>query len=244
MSELVYLVPIFFAIAFIYSSAGFGGGSSYLATLSFLSIGFVDLRMLALICNVVVVSSSVYLFSKYRYIKWRKILPLILLSVPLAFIGGTLKLEAQFFYVLLGITLIVSSVFMFVEVSQGVNKLPRYFNGLIGGGIGFLSGVVGIGGGIFLSPVLHLTKWDKPKIIAATSAAFILVNSLAGLCGQISANGFQLEWKVVAALVLAVVCGGQLGIRLTLFKLNPTQIKRITAMVILLVAVRLLIKNL
>jgi len=244
MNDIVYLVPLFFLIALVYSSAGFGGGSSYLAILSFFSLGFVHLRMIALICNIVVVSNSVYLFSKHKFIKWPKVLPLILFSIPLAFLGGTIQLEARIFYLLLGNTLFLSSVFMLVDVSRKQKGLPRYSNGFIGGAIGFLSGLVGIGGGIFLSPFLHLSNWDKPKVIAATSAAFILANSIAGLTGQIYTNGFNLEWKIVAALLLAVFVGSQVGVRMTIFKFRPLIVKRITASVILLVAVRLLVQNL
>lgn len=242
MNELIYLALLFFLIAMVYSSAGFGGGSSYLAVLSLFGLEFFNLRMIALICNIVVVSSSVFLFSKHQFINWKKIFPLILFSVPLAFAGASLKLDVRYFYLLLGFSLLLSAIFMMIDTSKELRKLPRFSNALIGGGIGFLSGMVGIGGGIFLSPILHLSKWDKPKVIAATSAAFILANSLSGLFGQISAHGFNIEWKTISVLVLAVIMGSQIGIRLTIFKLNPIHVKRVTAFVILLVSIRLLFK--
>jgi len=242
MNELIYLALLFFLIALVYSSAGFGGGSSYLATLSLFGLEFLNLRMIALICNIVVVISSVFLFSKHKFVIWKKILPLILFSVPLAFVGAGLKMDARYFYLLLSFSLFLSALFMVIDTSKELRKLPRYSNALIGGGIGFLSGMVGIGGGIFLSPILHLSKWDKPKIIAATSAAFILANSLSGLIGQIYAHGFIIEWKTISILVLAVILGSQIGIRMTIFKLNPIHIKRLTAFVILLVSLRLLFK--
>lgn len=244
MFELFYLIPIFFVIAFVYSSVGLGGGSSYLAVLSLMSLPFVDLRMIALICNIVVVSSSVVLFDKHNYLRWRKIIPLILLSLPLAYLGGRLKLDARFFYLLLGGSLIIGAILMLLDIRRKSYKLPKYSNAVIGGGIGFLSGVVGIGGGVFLSPILHLTNWAKPKTIAATTAAFILVNSTAGLLGQVHTNGFQLDWPYVIGLVVAVILGSQLGVRLTIHKLNPKGVRRVTAVVILLVAIRLLLKNL
>ncbi|MGA0258075.1 MAG: sulfite exporter TauE/SafE family protein, partial [Saprospiraceae bacterium] len=141
-----------------------------------------------------------------------------------------------------GFSLLLSALFMMIDTSKELKKLPRYSNALIGGGIGILSGMVGIGGGIFLSPLLHLSKWDKPKIIAATSAAFILANSLSGLLGQVYAHGFNIEWKTISVLVLAVILGSQIGIRMTIFKLNPMHVKRLTAFVILLVSLRLLFK--
>ena len=242
MNELVLLGVLFFFIALIYSSAGFGGGSSYLATLSFFGLGFVDLRMIALICNIVVVSSSVFLFSKHKYIKWRKILPIILFSVPLAFIGGSIKIEARYFFLLLGISLFLSAVAMMITSDKEIKKFPKLSNGLIGGGIGFLSGMVGIGGGIFLSPILHLSKWGTPKVIAATSAAFILVNSISGLIGQVFANGFTLTLETLGVLILAVILGSQIGVRLTIFKLNLIHVKQVTAFVILIVSIRILLK--
>lgn len=244
MNELLLLTILFLFIAIIYSSAGFGGGSSYLAVLSLFGLEFVDLRMIALICNIVVVISSVFLFSKHNYIKWRKILPLILFSVPLAFVGGSMRIEARYFYLLLGISLLLSSIMMMINTEKEINSFPKESNAFIGGGIGFLSGLVGIGGGIFLSPILHLTKWDRPKSIAATSATFILVNSLSGLIGQIYTNGFDLSFNMIFALVLAVILGSQIGIRMTIFKLNPTHVKCVTAFVIFLVSVRLLFKYL
>ncbi len=244
MQDLLILIPLFFLIAFIYSSAGLGGGSSYLATLSLISLPFIDLRMIALICNIVVVSSTIILFAKHDYIKWRKIFPLILLSVPLAYLGGTMKLDAQFFYLLLGGSLLISALLMLMDIKRKAYSLPRYSNAGIGGGIGFLSGMVGIGGGIFLSPLLHLANWAKPKVIAATTAAFILVNSIAGLLGQIQTNGFQVDWRFLLGLIVAVIVGSQIGVRLTIFKLNPQGVRKMTAIVILIVAIRLLIKNL
>jgi len=204
MEELIYFVPLFFLIALIYSSAGFGGGSSYLAVLSLGSLEFIEMRMIALTCNIVVVLSSVFLFSKHQYIKWQKILPLLVLSVPLAFLGGSIKLEARFFFLLLGASLFISAVLMLVNQKITYRKLPRFSNGLIGGGIGFLSGMVGIGGGIFLSPLLHLTQWDRPKVIAATCATFIFVNSIAGLTGQIISNDFQIDLAILSLMASAV----------------------------------------
>ena len=240
MEELTYYVPLFFLIALIYSSAGFGGGSSYLAVLSLGSLVFTEMRMIALTCNIVVVLSSVLLFSKYKYIKWHKIRPLLLLSVPMAFLGGSLKLEARFFFLLLGVSLFISALLMLVDQKIGHRKLPRYSNGLIGGGIGLLSGMVGIGGGIFLSPLLHLTKWDMPKVIAATCATFIFVNSVAGLTGQIVTNGFPIDLSTLSLLAGAVFLGGQIGVRMTIFKLDPLIVKRITAILILIVSIRIL----
>lgn len=242
MPELIQLAIIFFIIAVVYSSAGFGGGSSYLATLSLFPLAFQDMRMTALICNIVVVSSSVILFNKHKYVRWSRILPLVILSIPLAFLGGKLLLEERVFFLLLGGSLLIASIVMLIDKSEKVIEFPRYSNAAIGGGIGFLSGIVGIGGGIFLSPLLHLSRWGSPKVIAATSAIFILVNSVAGIIGQLSANEIELDFGRILVLAATVFVGGQIGARLTILKFNPYTVRRITAFVILIVSLRLLIK--
>lgn len=244
-NELLILLPIFFLIALFYSSAGFGGGSSYLAILALFPIEFATIRFIALFCNITVVSASVFLFYKNGVIKFKRILPLILLSIPLAYIGGRFRMEEKMFFILLGFTLLVASLLMLVQsVDTASKKLPFYSNGIIGGAIGFLSGLVGIGGGIFLSPVLHLTKWARPLVIAATTALFILVNSIAGLIGQLSANELNVEMRDLIALMIAVFVGGQIGSRLTINKLAPQTIKKVTGILIFLVSIRILYKYL
>ncbi len=244
MGELLILALIFFFIAAIYSAAGFGGGSSYLATLSLLSIPFENMRMTALICNVIVVCSSVFLFNKYQYLHWKRIIPLIVFSIPMAFLGGQLLIQERFFFLLLAISLLLASMAMMFDKRTSVVKIPKYGNAFIGGGIGFLSGVVGIGGGIFLSPLLHLGRWGKPKTIAATSAIFILVNSIAGILGQYATYGFNIDLNRLIVLILGVFLGGQIGVRLTIFRFNPILVRRITAIVILIISLRLLFKYL
>ena len=242
--ELFFLVPIFFLIAVIYSSAGFGGGSSYLAVLSLFSFEFTAIRMIALICNIAVVSGSVWIFYKKGFLKIRKVLPLVVLSVPFAFMGGMVKLNQEIFFVILGSTLFFAAILMMVSKTEKEIQLPRFSNAAIGSGIGFLSGVVGIGGGIFLSPLLYLSRWAAAKVIAATTAGFILVNSIAGLAGQILSVGFNIDLGAAVLLVIAVISGGQIGARFTAGKVNPMIVRGITSVVILVVAIRLLWKYL
>lgn len=236
------MIPIFFLIALIYSAAGFGGGSSYLAVLTLFPLEFTEVRMIALLCNIVVVSGSVYVFYQNDFLRIRKILPLVLLSVPFAYFGGSLKINQSIFFIILGLTLFIAAILMLIKKQDKTVKLPPYINGIIGGGIGFLSGLVGIGGGIFLSPLLYLSRWNIPKVIAATTASFILVNSVAGLIGQVHTNGFSVDFQVIVLLLITVLIGGQIGSRLTASWINPQIVRRITAFLILFVSLRILWK--
>lgn len=247
--EYWYVLLLFFTIAVLYSSVGFGGGSSYLAVLALTGIAFTQIRSTALLCNIVVVLGNVYLFQKEKIFDWKKVIPLVILSVPMAFLGGFLKISEQFFFVLLGFTLLFASVTMWlskklVSSSEKSNKITVSKNARYGGIIGFISGMVGIGGGIFLAPLLHLTHWDTPKKIAATASFFILVNSIAGLLGQATNPDFYIDWSLTAILLIIVFIGGQIGHRLSGKFLSPIQLKKATAVLIAFVSLRILIKYL
>lgn len=244
------IVLLFFFIAILYSSVGFGGGSSYLAILALTSLAFTQIRATALLCNIMVVSGGTIIYIKNGHFNWRKVVPLVTLSVPLAFIGGYLKISQVFFFILLGSTLIIAAVFMwFSKYIADKSKDKTYRPSLIkdasfGGFIGFISGMVGIGGGIFLAPLLHLTNWDKPKKIAATASFFILVNSIAGLLGQIQNPEFSIEWNLTIVLLITVFIGGQIGSRLSAHRISPFALKRTTAVLIAFVGLRILWKYL
>lgn len=245
-SEIYILIPIFFIIALLYSQAGFGGGSSYLAILAMFSFEYSIIKSTALLCNIVVVSGGTYLFYKKGYIQFKKIFPLVLLSVPFAYLAGGIVLKESIFFIILGITLLIASVFMMLpsndEKEKKISNNNIFVNSCIGGGIGFLSGVIGIGGGIFLAPFLHLTYWNKSKIIAATASVFILVNSIAGLIGQATLNGFVISWTMISGLLIAVFLGGQIGSRMTIGYLKAKTVKQITAILIAIVGLRILVK--
>ena len=215
------IVALFFCVAMLYSSVGFGGGSSYIAILALTGLTFIQFRAIALLCNIVVVSGGVYIFAKNGHYNWRKVLPLGVLSIPFAFLGGYLKISQTFFFILLGGTLIVAAVLMWLskhfrsEVKASTTVGSKLKDGTIGGVIGFISGMVGIGGGIFLAPFLHLTNWDTPKRIAAAASFFILVNSAAGLVGQIQNPEFYFEPNIAFILMVTVFFGGQIGSRLS-----------------------------
>ncbi|MCS4304042.1 putative membrane protein YfcA [Chryseobacterium sp. BIGb0232] len=235
-------------IAFVYSSVGFGGGSSYLAVLAMYSLPYQEIRLTALICNVIVVVGGVYIYIKNKQIDWKKVLPITLVSVPMAYLGAILKISQETFFLILGITLIIAAVLLWIKTeTKNIEKLQQdsksavFGNSLLGGGIGFLSGLVGIGGGIFLSPLLNLMKWDTPRKIAATSSVFILVNSVSGIFGQLSKLSIDMDYFRILSLCLAVFIGGQIGSRMSL-KWNPLVIKRMTAILVLVAGVNILMK--
>lgn len=244
-----YVILLFFTVAILYSSVGFGGGSSYLAILALTGVAFTQIRATALLCNIVVVSGNVFLFYRYKKINFKKIAPLVLLSIPLAYLGGYLKVSQNFFFLLLGVTLLFAAITMWfskkiVATEKANQKQKTIRNGGFGGMIGFISGMVGIGGGIFLAPLLHITNWDTPKKIAATASIFILVNSIAGLFGQYSNPDFYIDWNLTSSLLITVFVGGQIGSRFSNSFFTAFQLKRATAILIAFVSLRILWKHL
>ena len=242
------IVLLFFLVAAVYASVGFGGGSSYLAILALYNLPFKEIRLVALLCNIIVVSSGVIIFIIHKQVDWRKILPLVLVSVPMAFLGARIKLSEHIFFILLGVTLIIAAILLWIRASSRVkdeaNKPTRVaINGLLGGSIGFLSGMVGIGGGIFLSPLLNLLQWDTAKKIAAAASVFILVNSVAGIFGQVFTFPANIQWTEILILIAAVFAGGQIGSRLLANTFDPLIIRRVTSVLVLIAGIEVLIKH-
>jgi uncharacterized protein len=245
--DLYLLIISFFIIALFYSSVGFGGGSSYLALMAQPFFGLLPevIRPTALLCNIVVVTAGTIIFYREGKLSWKESWPFLLASVPMAFLGGFWKLQESTFFILLGFTLLVASVFLWIQ--QDIRKTDSAIDLSstatkfgIGGAIGFLSGLVSIGGGIFLSPVLHFINWSEAKKISALASVFILVNSIGGLLGQFSTGMPVLDWPLVAALLLAVFAGGQIGSRIGARKFNPLYIRRVTALLILIASINIL----
>lgn len=248
LGELLAIMLVFFVVALLYAAVGFGGGSSYLALLTLLLTGFFVIRSTALLCNLVVVSGSCYLFYKKGYLNIKKFLPFIVTSVPMAFFGASYRLKEHVFFIILGLALIVAAIALLVQTINIGTKFksvayPKYTAYVLGTGIGFLSGLVGIGGGIFLAPVLNQMKWDKPMTIAALASFFILVNSISGIGGLLTGGTFELLWPEIIGLLIAVLLGGQLGVRLSLSKISAKGIRLMTAILVLFVGVRVLMNN-
>lgn len=245
--NIVLLSMTFFLIALCYSSAGFGGGSSYLAILALAEMSMTTLKPTALLCNIIVVLGGTFLFQKAKFINFKKAIPLIIFSIPMAFIGGYWPIYQPFFFILLGCSLLISAILLWVHpVFPNRNKSidKPVTNITIGGSIGLLAGLVGIGGGIFLAPVLHLTRWGDAKHIAAMTSLFILVNSISGLTGQLLQSKFEIDIMFILPLSGAVLIGGQIGSRLSINWFNHQVIKRVTAVLIFIVSVRILYQQL
>lgn len=245
--ELLFFFAI---IAFIYSSVGFGGGSSYLAVLALYALPFKELRLIALLCNIIVVTGGVYIYVKNEQVNWKKIIPFVALSIPMAYLGAIVRISQDTFFVILGCSLVIAAVLLWIKTSTATiaqlkepNKNAFFKNGALGGSIGFLSGMVGIGGGIFLSPVLNLMKWAMPKKIAATASVFILVNSLSGIAGQLTRLPENINYTRIVLLCLAVLIGGQAGSRMSV-KFNPLIIRRMTAVLVFCAGANVLFKHL
>lgn len=225
----------FFVTALFYASAGFGGGSTYSALLALTGFDYRLLPIVSLCCNIVVVSGSTVRFARAGLIPWRGALTLALVAAPLALLGGLTPVKQSTFLLLLGISLILAGLALFLPrspESEGQPAALAKWMGLAAAPLGYLAGLVGIGGGIFLAPLLHLTRWKRARQIAATASLFILINSIAGLVGQLVKNGPERFGEALGGalpLVLAVILGGQLGSLLAQRLLPERVIRWLTA---------------
>lgn len=247
-SHFILLILSFFFVATVYAAVGFGGGSSYLAILAqpmFLLTPAL-IRPTALLCNIIVVTGSVLIFYREGKIDWKKSWPFLITSVPMAYFGGRFRLEDEVFFIVLGIVLLIAAVCLWIQPQKNSPDHHRFnttgFSATTGGGIGFLSGLVSIGGGIFLSPVLHFMHWAEARKISALASLFILVNSVSGLAGQLQTGVPHFRWSFLLPLLGAVLAGGQLGAHMGARKFNPVYIKRITAVLMALAALNILRK--
>lgn len=243
------LIALFFITAALYASVGFGGGSTYNALLVLANTNEAIMPLIALACNIVVVSGNVFRYWRARILNFKRYIPLVILSIPMAWLGGSIPISKQLFIGLLAAALMFAGIRLlwgsFVKPPQekiGENRLGPVPTALIGGGVGFYAGLVGIGGGIFLAPILYFARWGSAKAIAAACSFFILVNSISAWFGHYSKldSANQLEAAYVYwPLLPAVFIGGLIGNYMGIFRIPEIWIKRLTAILILYVALKL-----
>ena len=242
---MTLLAILFLSTAVLYSSVGFGGGSTYLALLLIWGVPYFIFPVIALSCNIIVVSGNCFNYIKAGNLNLKLLVPYLIGSIPLAFIGGSLPIEKRLFEILLFLVLATAGALLLLNFKSYDDKEENYrkisipVSILIGGALGFISGIVGIGGGIFLSPILFLTRAGRPKHIVTTASLFILINSVSGIIGQLTKNAVLIEIPNYWYLLAAVLIGGQLGNFLNL-KIFPTRILAlVTAILVVFIAVRM-----
>jgi|TARA_B100001540_G_scaffold287211_1_gene281550 uncharacterized membrane protein YfcA len=245
---MIILSILFFITAILYSSVGFGGGSTYLALLLIWDIPYFIFPVIALFCNIIVVTGNSinYILAGNHNIK--VLIPFLIGSIPLAFIGGTLIIDKEIFEILLFIVLSIAGLLLLLNnKSYGekkiiIKKINFFISIIIGSILGFVSGVVGIGGGIFLSPILFLFKADSPKNIVTNASLFILINSISGIFGQLSKENIINEISPYWPLFFAVLVGGLFGNFLNLKIFSNRILALITSLLVIFVAVRMGLK--
>jgi uncharacterized membrane protein YfcA len=243
--EPLLLVPLIFLAALLFSSVGHGGASAYLAVMALADIAPAEMRPAALVLNVFVASIAVFKFYRAGAFSWQLFLPLSLASIPAAFIGGTLSLPSHVYKPVIGLLLLLAAWHVFNHAKRLDNEMLKKVSSLmllgVGAGLGLLSGLTGIGGGVFLSPLLLFFKWGGTKVISGVAAAFILVNSIAGLVGILQKAPTlpsALPYWAVAA-VLGVLIGAEYGSR----RLANPSIRMLLALVLLLAGSKMVLSG-
>jgi len=239
------LAILFLVTAILYSSVGFGGGSTYLALLLIWGTPYFVFPVIALSCNIIVVSGNCFNYIRAGNLNLKLLIPYLIGSIPLAYIGGSLPIEKKLFEILLFLVLAIAGILLlfnfksYDDREKSYRKIPILISIVIGGMLGFISGAVGIGGGIFLSPILFLIRAGRPKHIVTTASLFILINSISGIIGQLTKNDVLVEIPNYWHLLVAVLIGGQIGNFLNL-KIFPVRILAlVTASLVLFVAIRM-----
>lgn len=237
---LVAIWPLFLLAALLYASVGHGGASSYLALMVWLGWPLDEIRPQALTLNLMVSFAGTILFLKAGAFRGKLFLPLVVVSIPLAWIGGNMRLSGGLYEGLLAFGLLVASGRLLINLRAGKRTEPSLgWLLLVGGLIGWVSGMIGIGGGIFLTPVLIVAGWATPKEAAALSAPFIFVNSAAGLSGLAQAG---YAWESFSwGLVPAVAVGGLMGAWWGSHRASPPQLRYALSLVLIMASTKLLV---
>ena len=242
---MTILSIFFFITAILYSSVGFGGGSTYLALMLIWDIPYYIFPIIALFCNIIVVSGNSFNYIRAGNLNLKLLTPYLIGSIPFAFIGASISINKDLFEVVLFVVLILAGLFLLVESKSfnkdqiKTNQIPKILSIFIGSLIGFVSGLVGIGGGIFLSPILFLIKAGYPKHIVTTASLFILINSIFGVAGQLTKDVVFDEFLNYWPLFLCVLIGGQIGNLLNIKFLSNKTLTIITSILVIFVAIRM-----
>ena len=242
---MIILSIFFFITAILYSSVGFGGGSTYLALMIIGDIPYYIFPIIALFCNIIVVSGNSINYIRSGNLNIKLLIPYIIGSIPFSFIGGSILIEKELFEIILFLVLISAGTFLLIESKSfskddlKLKEIPIILPIIIGSILGFISGIVGIGGGIFLSPILFLLKAGYPKQITTTASLFILMNSLFGIAGQLTKDTVYNEILDYWPLFLAVLIGGQIGNVLNLKFFSNKILALITSILVIFVAIRM-----
>ena len=245
---MIILSILFFITAILYSSVGFGGGSTYLALLLIWDIPYYIFPVIALFCNIIVVTGNSINYVRAGNHNLRLLIPFLIGSIPLAYFGGTLIVNKEIFEILLFLVLSIAGILLLInnksyeDKNLITKKLNLFISIIIGSILGLVSGIIGIGGGIFLSPILFLLKADKPKNIVTTSSLFILINSISGILGQLSKENVLNEIFIYWPLFSAVLIGGLFGNFLNLKIFSNRVLALLTSLLIIFVAIRMALK--
>ena len=242
---MIILSILFFITAILYSSVGFGGGSTYLALLLIWGIPYYIVPIIALLCNIIVVSGNSYNYIRAKNYNFKLLAPFLIGSIPLAFFGGTLLIQKEIFEILLFLVLSVAGFLLLINNKYYddkyliIKKINFFIAIFVGAILGLVSGTVGIGGGIFLSPILFLLKAEKPRIIATTASLFILINSIFGILGQLTKELVFNEIINYWTLFLFVLIGGLIGNYINLKIFSNRVLAIITSFLVIFVAMRI-----
>lgn len=243
--ELVFILFGLFVVAILYSSVGHGGASGYLAILSLTTYGAMNsawLKQHAWCLNLIVAGIAFYHYHKANHHVSKLTWPFVVSSVPFAILGGYLIVDGAIYDTLLSIALIWAAYRLWkINENENENMLKVPSTKIaypIGGGIGFVSGIIGVGGGIFLSPIMLLNRWATPKNIAATSALFIWVNSAAGIFGAIISNQLSLEFNILIPFVIVVIIGGYIGSKYGAQFAPQNSVRKLLVIVLLIAATK------
>ena len=240
------ILSIFFLItSILYSSVGFGGGSTYLALMLIWEMPFYIIPILALFCNIIVVSGNSINYIRSGNLNLNLLVPYLIGSIPFAFFGASISISKELFEIILFIILFIAGILLLIKNKSynddeiKINSVPKAISIFIGSVIGFFSGIVGIGGGIFLSPILFLMKAGYPRHIATAASLFILINSIFGIAGQLTKNIVFEEFLNYWPLFVCVLVGGQIGNLLNIKLLSNKTLTIITSMLVIFVSIRM-----